>query len=267
MTPPVSSDRPAVRLSAILIVRDEAHNLPRCLSALSFCDEIVVVDSGSADASREIAHRHGARVFEQPWLGFGLQKNAALSRARGDWILSIDADEVVTEPLRVAIQAAVASSDAAGWRLRRTSAYLGRWMRHGGWGDDRVLRLFRRAAGRFSDDAVHERVVLDGRVEDLDGVLLHYSFPDAETVLRKVDAYSTAGARAAQARGQRSSPARAVLGGLWSFLRTYLLRLGFLDGWRGLMLAVSNAEGTYWRHIKLWLLEQPREPAPPGKRS
>ena len=136
-------------------------------------------------------------------------------------------------------------------------------MRHSGWYPDRIVRLFRRGAGRFSDDLVHERVVVQGAIGRLQGELLHRSMPDFESVLDKVNRYSTAGARAMAARGKRASPARALVHGLWAFLRTYVLQRGFLDGAMGLVLAVSNAEGTYYRYLKLWLLQRERAPGTP----
>jgi hypothetical protein len=175
-------------------------------------------------------------------------------------VLSIDADERVTPQLRDEILAVVNAQDAAvaAWDMPRRSSYCGRFMAHSGWYPDRVTRLFRRGAARFSDDVVHERLLAQGAVGRLKGELLHHSYPDLETVLDKLNRYSTAGAQRMLLQGRRASVGGAVLRGLWAFVRTYLLQLGFLDGRMGFLLAVSNAEGTYYRYLKLWLLQRPR---------
>ena len=246
------------RVSAVIITRDEARNLPACLASLAWCDEIVVLDSGSTDDTVRIAREAGARVSVTPdWPGFGPQKNRALQLARGDWVLSIDADERVDAALAAEIRAAVASGAAyVGYRMPRLSSFCGQYMRHGGWYPDRVLRLFRRDSARFSDDIVHETVQCRGAVGELRCDLRHESFHDFEQVLRKIDAYSTAGARKLDARGRRGSLGGAIAHAAWAFVRGYVLRAGFLDGRMGLALALSNAHGTYYRYVKLWLLQQ-----------
>jgi glycosyltransferase involved in cell wall biosynthesis len=251
-------------LSVIVITKNEASRIGACLAAVAFARERIVVDSGSTDATAEIARAAGARVEVTPdWPGFGLQKNRALALATGDWVLSIDADEFVSAALADEIRAAIASAprDVAAFELPRLSRYCGRPMRHGGWWPDPVLRLFRRGAARFSDDAVHERVVLadpTARVMRLKTPLDHDSFRTLEEVLDKVDRYSTAGAAMLHARGRRGSLRAAIGHGLWTFVRTYLMRRGFLDGREGFMLAVSNAEGTYYRYLKLAQLDARR---------
>jgi glycosyltransferase involved in cell wall biosynthesis len=198
-------------------------------------------------------------VVTEDWPGFGPQKNRALAQATRDWVLSIDADERVTPELREEIRAIVSGTNTAAhdaYELPRLSSYCGRFMRHGGWWPDRVTRLFRRGKARFSDDLVHERVVVEGTTGLLTGKLLHQAFDDLEEVLRKVDTYSTASARMMHAKGKRGSLATAVGHGLWAFLRGYFFQGGFLDGRHGFMLAVSNAEGTYYRYAKLMLLDE-----------
>ena len=248
----------AATIGAVIITRDEARTLPACLASLSWCDEIVVLDCGSTDATVELARTAGARVEVTPdWPGFGPQKNRALQLARSDWVLSIDADERVDADLADEIRAAVSSgAEYVGYRMPRLSSFCGRYMRHGGWYPDRVLRLFRRDRGRFSDDIVHETVQCRGPIGDLRCDLRHESFHDFEQVLRKIDAYSTAGAVKLHARGRRGSLGRAVAHGAWTFVRGYVLRAGFLDGRMGLALALSNAHGTYYRYVKLWLLQR-----------
>jgi len=247
----------ATSLSVIVITRNESARLRACLESVAFAGEAVVVDSGSTDDTRTIAQSMGARVSRtDDWPGFGPQKNRALDLATGNWILSIDADERVTPALRQQIEAAMANPGFDAYTVNRRSSYCGQFMRHSGWYPDRVVRLFRRGSARFSDDAVHEALQVRGPVGRLAGELLHESFADFEAVLDKVNRYSTAGARDLHRRGVRGSPGKALGHGLWAFLRTYLFKRGFLDGRLGLALAISNAEGTYYRYVKLWLMQR-----------
>jgi glycosyltransferase involved in cell wall biosynthesis len=247
------------RLSAIIITKDEAANIADCLDSVAFCDERIVVDGGSSDGTLLIAKEKGARVATHAWNGFGPQKNFALSLAHGDWVLSIDADERVTPALAEAIKAAIATDAADGYEMPRRSSFCGRMMRHSGWFPDRVLRLFRRDKGRFSDDLVHERVILDGTVARLNEPLLHYPVARLEDAIRRMDSYSTLGAERLAASNKRVSFFTGIAHGAFTFLRVYVLRLGFLDGTSGFLLAVANAEGTYYRYMKAWLARQRRE--------
>jgi hypothetical protein len=168
-------------------------------------------------------------------------------------VLSIDADERVTPQLAAAIKAAIARGDADGYEIGRLSSFCGRPMRHSGWYPDYVLRLFRRAQGRFSDDIVHERVICNGRVARLTGELLHSPVARLEDALSRMDRYSTLGAEKMIRAQRRVSFASGILHGFWTFIRVYVLRLGFLDGREGFLLAVANAEGSYYRYMKAWL--------------
>jgi glycosyltransferase involved in cell wall biosynthesis len=246
--------RPSV--SAVLITRDAEAHLRECLQGLAWCEEIVLLDSGSRDATLGIAREFGAKVYvDLDWRGFGAQKNRAIARATGEWVLAIDADEVVTPELRAEIEAALATPDSnAAFQLPRRSSFCGHWMRHGGWWPDYVTRLFRQGRARYSEDLVHERLLVDGPSARLRQPLLHYTYDSLEQALAKMDRYSTLGAQQAHARGKRATPLTALLRATWAFLRTYLLRLGMLDGAAGLMLALYNAHGTYYRYLKLWLL-------------
>jgi glycosyltransferase involved in cell wall biosynthesis len=247
-------------LSAILITRNEAAQIVECLQSVSFADEWIVVDCGSSDGTVELARRWGATVHvHEDWQGFGRQKNRALSYATGDWVLSIDADERVTSELAAQIQNAMADpAAAAGYTMPRLSMYCGQFLRHGGWWPDRVLRLFRRELGRFNDRVVHECIEVRGNVENLESHLIHYSYPTPESVIEKMNAYSSAGAQLMRQRNRRGGVFKAVLHGVWTFLRGYVFRAGFLDGRHGFLAAVSNAENTYYRYVKRWLLEQPQ---------
>ncbi len=246
-----------MQLSVIVITRNESARLRACLASVAFADETVVVDNGSTDDTAALARSLGARVVETPdWPGFGPQKNRALAEARGAWVLSLDADERLTPELAASIQAAIGRGDADAYGFNRRSRYCGQWIRHAGWYPDRVVRLFRRGSASFSDDLVHESLKVQGRTGHLAGDLLHESFDDFESVLDKVDRYSTAGALTLARRGVRGSFGKALRHGLWAFVRTYVVRRGFLDGRMGFALAVSNAEGTYYRYLKLWLMQR-----------
>lgn len=248
----------APELSAIIITRNEEARIGACLASLSFAGEIIVVDNGSTDRTVEIARAAGAQVHLAPdWPGFGPQKNRALALATQPWVLSVDADERVTPQLRdeiVAVVRAAGSPDA--WDMPRRSSYCGQYMEHSGWYPDRVTRLFRRGTARFSDDVVHERLLAPGPTGHLRHDLLHATFEDFSAVLMKLERYSTAGAQRAFAQGKRGSFGAAIAHGLWAFVRTYVVQRGFLDGRMGFALAVSNAEGTYYRYLKLWLLQR-----------
>lgn len=241
------------RLSAIVITKNEAAKIGECLDSLAFCDERIVVDSGSGDETVALAQAKGARVLTHDWQGFGAQKNFALAQATGDWVLSLDADERVTPALAAQIRQAVEAGQADGYEMPRLSSFCGRPMRHSGWYPDYVLRLFRRGSARFSDDLVHERVICEGKVARLSEPLIHHPVEKLEDALSRMDRYSSAGADMIVRSGRRVSFATGILRGLWSFMRTYFLRLGFLDGREGFLLAVANAEGTYYRYMKAWL--------------
>jgi glycosyltransferase involved in cell wall biosynthesis len=240
-------------LSVIVITRNEADNIRRCLDSVAWADERLVLDSGSTDETVRLAQACGARVeTSDGWPGFGPQKNRALALAAGDWVMALDADEWVTPELRTELERAMASAeDTAAWRMPRLSSYCGRFMRHSGWWPDHVVRLFRRNRARFSDDLVHERVIVEGATGTLDSPLMHEAIRDLDEALHKMNAYSNASAEMLFRRGVRTSVASAVVHGAWTFLRTYFLRAGFLDGREGYLLAVSNAEGAYYRYVKL----------------
>jgi glycosyltransferase involved in cell wall biosynthesis len=244
-------------LSVILITRNEEANLADCLASLEgIAQQIVVVDTNSSDRTLDIAKSYGAVIAQpQDWPGFGPQKNRALDLATGEWVLSLDADERLTPALKSEIVTAIHhSAHVDCFAIPRLSWYCGRFIRHSGWNPDYVDRLFKRGSARFSDDLVHERLITSGQVAKLENPMLHYSFMNYSQVLQKIDRYSTASAEQAFAKGKTSTPLKAVLHGVWSFFRTYFLQAGFLDGPQGFTLAMSNAQGTYYRYIKLWHL-------------
>ena len=241
------------RLSAIIITKNEAANIADCLDGLSFCDELVVVDSGSEDDTVAIATAKGARVIFHAFEGFGQQFNFALSQATGEWIFSIDADERVTPALAAEIDKAINEGKVDGYEMPRSSTFCGRTMRHSGWYPDYVLRVWRRGRARWTDALVHPRPICDGPVARLNTPLIHHPVRRIEDALGRVDSYSTAGAEMIIRSGRQVSFSSGILHGLWSFFRAYVLRCGFLDGREGFLLAVANAEGTYYRYMKAWL--------------
>ncbi|MDQ6627452.1 MAG: glycosyltransferase family 2 protein [Pseudomonadota bacterium] len=244
---------PPATLSVILITKNESARIDACLASVAFADEWIVVDSNSIDDTRERARGFGALVVETAdWPGFGAQKQRALDRASGHWVLAIDADERVTPELAASIRRAVADdAGPAAYELSRLSRFAGRWIRHGDWHPDRVLRLFRRGQARFSADRVHERVIVAAPVGRLAGDLLHETMPTLDDALAKMNRYSTESAAEKVAAGQRGSAAAAIGHAAWAFLRGYVVRLGFLDGAAGFTVAAYVAQGTFWRYLKM----------------
>jgi len=246
------------KLSVIIITKNEADNIRACLESVAWADEIIVVDSGSSDDTVNISNVLGAQVHvTADWPGFGIQKNRALSYTTGDWVLSLDADERVTPELRSEIEVVLKERHKyAAFRISRLSSFCGRYMQHSGWYPDYVTRLFRNGTAEFSDDLVHESLVVNGPIGKLSNPLLHNTFRDLEELLTKINQYSTAGARMLDEKGKSATLKKAVFHGVWAFFRTYILRAGFLDGREGFMLAVSTAESTYYRYVKLMLLNK-----------
>ena len=256
-----------LQLSAIVITKNEAANIGECLDSLAFCDERIVVDCGSTDATVRLAREKGARVEFHEWPGFGPQKNYALSLATGAWVLSLDADERVSPALAAAIKAAIAENGADAWEFPRLSSFCGREIYHSGWYPDYVLRLFRRGKASFDDVAVHERVICAGVVKRLRPPLIHLAMPTLEDALSRVDRYSTAKAQMIVSSGRKVSFLTGIGHGLFAFLRAYILRAGFLDGAEGFLLAVVCAETSYYPYMKAWLAMRKRHIRSPAHRS
>lgn len=249
-----------MRVSAIVITKNAESTIRRCLESLAWADEIVVVDSGSTDRTIEICRELGAKVHQtSDWPGHGPQKNRALDRASGEWVISLDADEWMTPELKAEVQRVLAAPGAmAAFAIPRRSSFCGRFMRHSGWWPDYVVRLFRRNAARFSEDHTHDRLIVNGSTGRLRSPIMHEAITDLDQMLTKMNLYSTASAQMFYRSGRRASLFTALVHGGWAFFRTYVLRLGFLDGREGFMLAVANAEGSYYRYVKLMLLAQRR---------
>lgn len=247
-----------MKLSAILITKNAGHTLRRCLESVRWADEIIVVDSGSLDDTAAICRDLGVRlIVADDWPGFGPQKNRALDLAAGEWVLSIDADEWVPPELRAEIQSVVANpGNVVAYCMPRLTSFCGRYMRHGGWWPDLVVRLFQRGSARFSDARVHERLEVVGTTGRLQAHLIHESFRNPAEVLEKINLYSSEGARMLADRGRKASLTTAIAHGLWAFIRTYFLKRGFLDGREGVAMAISTAEASYYRYLKLMYLNE-----------
>jgi len=249
-----------VTLSVVLITFNEEANLARTLRSVQSLvedgkGEIIVVDAESSDRTVEIAKSFGAKLFVEEWKGFAAQKNSALDKASGDWILSLDADEEVEPALAGEIIDVVAKSpDVGGFWISRKNHFLGRWIRHGGFWPDPKLRLFRRGAARFEDRAVHEDARLThGASAYLRGALLHHSYPTMADYLEHMNRYSTLGAQMVVERGPvRWSAFNIVLRPMATFFYNYFLRLGFLDGREGLLLHLNHAVYVSWKYAKAW---------------
>ncbi len=245
------------RLSVTIITKNEARHIVDCIRSARFADEVVVVDCGSTDGTVALAEAEGARVVVTDWPGDGAQKNRAIDLATGDWFFSLDADERIPEALAREVRAAIERENMDAFQVPRLSSYCGQFMHHGGWRPDYNWRLARRGKARWTETQVHSVMKVHGRSGRLRESIIHYSFPDMESVLEKVNRYSSWGAADQHAAGRRASLRKAVGHGIWAFIRTYFLRRGFLDGRMGFLLAVSNAEGTYYRYVKLWLRQRP----------
>lgn len=247
-------------ISAVLITRDAELQLPTNLTALSFCDEILIVDSGSRDTTVEVAKRLGARVVETHWRGFGPQKQFAIEQASHDWVLCIDADERVSEPLKKNILAVLSAPTAGAalpaplflaYRFARCNRFMGRYLRHGEGYPDWSLRLFDRRYARWSEDVVHEKVLTNVPVGTLDGDLLHDSAESLEAYLEKQNRYSTLAAERALAAGRRGSLVQLLLSPLLRFIKFYFLRVGFLDGVPGLVHILIGCYASFAKHAKV----------------
>lgn len=239
-------------ISVIIITLNEEKNIQACLESVAWADEIIVVDSGSTDATLEICDRFNAKtLINLEWRGYGYQKNLALQQATGDWILSLDADERLSPELQQRIREVIAAPQADAYAFPRRAYFLGKTLRHGGWWPDYVVRLFRRGTGKFSDVLVHEQVLVQGVVKKLKEPLIHYSYVSLEQLLEKINKYSSAGAAQAFTKNRHSSLGKAIGKSCWTFFRLYCLRAGFLDGQAGLIAAIGKAEEAYYRYLKL----------------
>lgn len=245
-----------MEVSVAIITRNAASDLDRCLASLGFAAEVVVLDQASTDDTAGVCERHGAALHQGEWRGFGPTKQAAADLCGRDWVLSVDTDEVVTPELAAAITALPDDPPAAAFAVNRLSRFLGRWIRHGGWHPDYVVRLFDRRRAGFDDRPVHEAVQVQGEVERLPGLLHHHTYESMEQYVAKLNRYTTIAAEDLRARGRRATPWTAALRSQAAFWRMWVLEGGFLDGGAGLVLALSSSFYVLSKYTKLWRLGQ-----------
>ena len=242
-------------ISVTVITKNSAAFIRTCLESLIWADEIIVVDSGSTDQTVEICREYTDKIMLTDWPGYGAQRNRAAAMATCGWILAMDHDEYVSVALRDEIRSVTSNpGDRVAFRMPRLSNYCGRYMRHSGWWPDYITRLYRKDRGCFNAELLHDHMIIDGPVGRLKNHLMHNAYEDLEDVLQKINHYSSVGADVMRERGRKAGLSTAMLHGLWSFLSTYFFRAGFLDGREGLMLAISNAEGTYYKYLNLMLI-------------
>ncbi len=241
------------RLSAVIIAQNEEGNLPACLESVSFAHEVLVCDGGSVDRTVEIAEALGAKVVRREFDGFASQKNFIIDRAEGPWILSLDADERVTDELKDEIIGLVSSSGplADGYRIPRKGYFGERWIRYGGWWPDYNLRLFRKGKGHFEEREVHESVSIEGEVETLSSPIEHRTYSDISDYLVRMDRYSTLAARQSYRENRRGRVSDVVLRPIFTFVKMYVFRQGFRDGYVGFQLAMLYAIYTFSKYAKV----------------
>ena len=245
-------------LSAVIITKNAATQISACLASLAFADEVLVVDSGSTDGTVEIAKAAGARVLQAEWLGFGRQKQFAVTHAAHDWVLCLDADERVSDALRASIVSELSAPRATAYSMARCNRFMGHWLRHGEGYPDWSLRLFDCRHARWSDDPVHEKVLANARPARLSGDLLHDSAETLDRYLDKQNRYTTLQAEAMRAAGKHASLVRLVLSPLARFIKFYVIRLGFLDGQAGLVHIAIGCMNSFNKYAKLLALQRTR---------
>lgn len=246
-------------LSIIIAAKNEAHNIHDCVTSAAFADEVIVLDSGSTDGTQQVALDAGAHVISTDWPGYGPQQSRGIGLAKCEWVLSLDADERITTSLRDEILQAINHPIADGYRLPRLSSLCGTFIHHGGWRPDYTLRLVKREKAGFTHHFLHAHMTVEGTKADLNESLIHYSYRDLDDVLEKLNRYASGNAKDLDNKGIKGSFSKAISHGLWAFIRTYVFRAGFLDGRYGFILAIYNAESTYYKYLKLLALQEARD--------
>jgi glycosyltransferase involved in cell wall biosynthesis len=240
-----------MRITATIITLNEERNIARAIESLRCCDEILIVDSGSVDRTIELAEKLGARVIDANWRGYAGQKNWAAEQATYDWVLSLDADEALSEALEAEIWSLKKSGpNCDGYTMPRLARYLGRWILHGGWYPDRKVRLYDRRKAKWVGDYVHESVVVEGRVGHFDANLLHFTCESLSEHIKTMDRYTTLAAQELAARRVKVPIRRMLLAPAWTFVKSYVVQRGFLDGAEGLIVAYMAAFYTFLKYSK-----------------
>ena len=231
-----------VPLTVVILTFNSSKHLEEAIKSASFANEVLILDSGSTDNTLDIAQKAGCRIENQKWLGFGHQKQQAVDLAQNDWVFVLDSDEVITQELRKEILETLINPLKQGYTVPRCNYFFGKPIRHGGLYPDATLRLFDRRRGRFTEDAVHERVLLEGEIGRLHHPMKHYAYDSIEEFVEKQNRYSTLGAK--------PNRLKALLNPSWTFLKMYVIKLGFLDGWEGYLIARLYSQYTFWKYIK-----------------
>ena len=240
-------------ISVIIITFNEAEKIERCLESVLWADEIIVLDSNSSDDTRERCAPFTSQVYTTDWPGYGPQKNRALSLAESSWVLSLDADEVISDDLTREIQHVIKESEFEGYSIPRLTTYCGKFLHHGGWWPDYTTRLFRREHGKFSDNRVHERLIIEGQISKLKNPILHYRSDSLDDTLDRMNRYSTIWSQEHQHK-RKGGLFIGFLHAFWHFNKTYFLRAGFRDGREGLLMAISSSIGSFYKYVKLYYL-------------
>lgn len=241
-------------ISIIIVTKNESLNIVDCIKSASFADEIIVFDSGSNDATVKLAREAGARVIETDWPGYGTQQNRAIEASTCNWIYSLDADERITPELAKEIRNVISVGEFLIFDVGRSSLFLTKFLRHSGWWPDRTRRLFKRGSAKFTTHEIHANLSGSSPIGHLKNHMIHYSYRNLNDVLEKINRYSSGSARDLNARGKKGTLISAIGHGLWAFIRTYFIKLGVLDGPEGFMVAILNAETSYYKHLKLYYL-------------
>lgn len=242
------------KLSIILIAKDEELNIEACLQSVEWADEIVViVDTRSTDKTADLARQFTAKVYEMDWRGYSAAKNSAIDKSEGEWIFWIDADERVTEELRNEIQQVIRKDDNVhGYMVPRLANFLGRWIKHCGWHPGYVLRLFKRENARFNEALVHEGLEFEGKTGKLAHSLLHYTDKDIDHYFNKYNIYTNLAAEELVKKRRNFRSLDLILRPIFTFIKMYIIRLGFLDGIQGFILSVFSASYVFTKYAKLW---------------
>lgn len=239
-------------VSVVIITKNEEKNIEDALRSVSDAREIIVVDAFSTDRTTEICRKYTDRVYQHQWEGFARQKQIAVDHAGSEWVLVLDADERVTPALKKEIEDTISGTDRNGFWIPRENYFIGKWIRHGGWWPDHTLRLFRKNRGRFEIREVHEKIIVEGQTGYLKNPLKHYTYSDVPDFLSRAENYSTLAAREIVKEGRRAGIFSLAVKPFATFLKMYVLRLGFLDGGRGLILAVLYGYYTFQKYVKVW---------------
>lgn len=244
-------------LSLIIITKNGEATIEQCLQSVSgLATEIIVFDSGSTDNTVSICKKYTDKVFETDWPGYGTQKCRAIAKATGDWVLSLDDDEWLSEGLKEEIKTTLQNPAGKVYRFPMRTKYCDQWVRFGDVGRKQAIRLFKRNAATFQDGAIHEGLLTDEKIHDLKSPVYHHSYLSYEALMERMNSYTTLTAQSRFNKGKRTRFSSALFGATWAFLRAYIFRLGFLDGQIGFVVAFSSAESSFYRHMKLLALQR-----------